>query len=481
MTLRNSILVLPALVSLAVLAPAPADAQVVVGADPAPAAAVPVSKQPAAAAPAVAAPEAAKPAQEGPSNPLSGGKAKPGEPLTGWKWWTTFIDGELEKVGQDDRYGVTSQLPKGYASIKWDYTTIKASDRFDAQHNRQGAVIKPINLGSTKLDVGLSGKGGGHVFQASYGILGNFDWYFELPFQFMDLGFHPRLLDAEGKPVANAERAGLQALVNWMPKLGRPIPGLSYKSNWVLGDINTGFSWNPWRTKRQSIALTCRVFFPTGRVSDPNDSLFYATGPELDTGLGGWALGFTAGYDLRIYKYSHWVDIVASSEFSTSYGFKQSRPYPTNFTKPTLSKAEQMAVDPAGTQFPDLSHLKKGQTFDYTPGFGVSWLTQLKVQIALLGIGFGYGVQHGQEPEIDGDPKFLTMVKGLELVGQNTVHAIQVGASLSLLPLYIPLDISFNWRKMVDGQNAIIFDDYYNVILKTYIPIFRDFPKYGKK
>ena len=30
-----------------------------------------------------------------------------------------------------------------------------------------------------------------------------------------------------------------------------------------------------------------------------------------------------------------------------------------------------------------------------------------------------------------------------------------------------------NWRKVVDGYNAIIFDDYWNMIVKVYIPIFR--------
>jgi hypothetical protein len=48
----------------------------------------------------------------------------PKAPATGWKRWTNFIDRELDAVGKADLYGVTSQMPKGYASIKWDYVQI---------------------------------------------------------------------------------------------------------------------------------------------------------------------------------------------------------------------------------------------------------------------------------------------------------------------------------------------------------------------
>ncbi|HOI12065.1 MAG TPA: hypothetical protein PK313_16405, partial [Myxococcota bacterium] len=162
----------------------------------------------------------------------------------------------------------------------------------------------------------------------------------------------------------------------------------------------------------------------------------------------------------------------ASSEFSMAYGFKQKRKYPTNFdTAPNQSVLKAFNDPSMFLSFPDLRHLKG--SYDYTPGFSMSWMGQLKVQIAILGLGFGYGVNHSQEPEMDGDYYFIQMAKGLQLTGQQTIQAIQLGASISLLPFYIPVDFSFNWRKVVDGYNAIIFDDYWNVIVKTYIPIFR--------
>jgi hypothetical protein len=408
----------------------------------------------------------------------------PKAPATGWKRWTNFIDRELDAVGKADLYGVTSQMPKGYASIKWDYVQIKAGRRYNDKHEI-GPVMAPITVPGGKLDTGLQGHGAGHVFQASYGITGNFDWYFELPYQSMHTSFNPKLLGADGKPVKGnnpdgtpdpdyAMKEGFRALYKFLPALGRPVPQLKYDADWVLGDINTGFSWNPWRTPRMSAALTCRVFFPTGRVANPNSSLTLGTGPELDTGIGGWAVGFTQGYDLRLFKYSYWIDIVASSEFSLSYGFEQRRSYPTNFTTQPDRKVLQAFNDPTVySSFPDLRHLKDLDSFKYTPGFGLSWTAQLAVQVALLGFNFAYGVSHSQEPELKGDYYFIQMAKSLQLLGQNTTHAIQLGASISLMPLYIPVNFAFSWRKVVDGYNALVFDDYWNVVIKTYIPLFR--------
>lgn len=423
------------------------------------------------------------------------GLAKPVEapPKNAWQKWTRFIDSELGRVGDMDLYGVTAQLPKGYFSIKWDYSQLKAGRRYNSKHEL-GPAIAPISLsalgiGEGKLDLGLSGHGGGHVFQASYGITDALDWYFELPYQFMHVRLSPKLLNEDGSlfggSSAAAEVAGRNTLRTLLPTVGRPVPGLSYDADWVLADINTGFSWNPWRTERLSTALTARVFLPTGRVANPDNSLLYATGPELDTGLGGWAVGFTNGWDLRIYKYSYWVDIILSSEFTASYGFKQNRHYPTVIDDPndTTTRGFRKPAVASPPEFPDLtkSNAEFGTTvggnFEYTPGWSVDWLTQLNFHFAMLGIGVGYGASHAQEPEIDGDYRFIQMAKSLELLGQQSYQAIQVGGSISLFPLYIPVNISVNWRKMIDGYNAIVFDDYWNVVVKTYIPLFPDSKK----
>lgn len=403
---------------------------------------------------------------------------EPQKPLTPGQKYKKFFEKELNELGKEDRYGVTAQLPKRYFSVKWDYSQMTVDSRFNDKHVK-GPAIAPIAMPGGYLDLGLNGYGSGNVFQASYGILGNFDWYFELPYQSMHVRIDPKFLDSNKMPVTNprdptdtayAGRMGIAKLYEFIPQLGRPVPALKYDADWVLADINTGFSWNPWRTDRISTSLTCRVFIPTGRVANANANLTMATGPEIDVGVGSWGLGFTNGWDFRIFKYKYWVDIILSSEFSMAYYLPQKRDYPTNFTTEPNNSLLQMFNDPnVFAQFPDLRHLE-GQ-YTYTPGFGISWMGQLQMQVAIFEFNFGYGVIHSQEPEIQGDWKFQQMVRSLQLLGQSTVQAVQLGASVSLIPLMIPVNIGFSWRKMVDGYNSLAMDNYWNVVIKVFIPM----------
>jgi hypothetical protein len=63
------------------------------------------------------------------------------------------------------------------------------------------------------------------------------------------------------------------------------------------------------------------------------------------------------------------------------------------------------------------------------------------------------------------------MVKGLELLGQQTTQAVMFAGSLSLLPLFIPVDLGVQYAHVVDGYNAIVMDDYWQVTVKGYIPV----------
>lgn len=412
-------------------------------------------------------------------------EAQPAEDLSAFDRYLRFWDREIEKILGMDLYGVTSQLPRGYLSVKWQWDMIKAGNRYNDKR-KLGPVFPPIGFdlnGEEQLavDLDLSGQGGGHTFQISYGITDPIDFYFEIPFTYMDLSFNANALpiDDDGNTIGPAAAAllgvsdrkaysGTDFFLSTLRKLGRPTPGTRAKGEWLLGDINTGFSWNIFRTPRFSGALTMRVFLPTGRVPDPNRSLTYATGPELEVGLGGWAVGFTQGYDVRIFRHSWWLDVILSTEFTASYGFEQHRKYPTNFVAPDPVAA---GLDPVS--FPDLSHLGTPgfESFSYTPGWGVDWIA--KIGMMLFGVSFeaGFGVMHSQTPELNADPAFTSMVKGLELLGSQTTWAVQLGAGISLAPLYVPVDIAFAWRKVVDGTNAIVFDDYYQIVVKGYLPI----------
>ena len=407
--------------------------------------------------------------------------------------WAGYLNREFERIGGMDLYGVTSQLPKGYLSMKWDWGTITASKRYN-RFGELGPVMEPISFtapdGSEiiNIDLGLSGGGGGHTFQFSYGISDPVDWYFELPFTYMDISFSPKMSavkNAAGETYKDElgntykihpDYAPLLGVTNplqyneckfmyeTLPALGRPTPATEFRASWLLGDINTGFSWNIFRNERMSIALTPRVYFPTGRAPDPNSNLMYGTGPEMETGIGGWAVGATQGYDIRLFKYKFWLDIILSSELTIGYAFKQERAYPTNFVTPSPLAS---ALD--DRSFPDLTHLEG--TFSYTPGFSLDWTAQLQIQVAILGLGVAYGVQYAQEPSLGADPAFISMVEGLELFGPMYQEGVQLAASISLLPFYIPIDIAIQRRWITGGYNTIVFDDFWQLTVKAYLPL----------
>jgi hypothetical protein len=384
----------------------------------------------------------------------------PKDPKGVWQHYQATMDNLIKRAIELDLYGVTAQLPQGVASAKWDYTVLKANRRYD-NHRRLGKLLAPLELGGETIDLGMGGEGGGHTFQFSYGIIDSLDWYFELPYMFMDVAFNPN-------------DAAKNFFCTVFPSLGRQIPDMRYKAKWVMGDINTGFSWNIYRNKVLSVALTPRIYLPTGHQPSPNRSLTYAMGPELEMGIGGWAVGFTQGYDVKLFQWSHWVGAVASTEFAFSYALPQTRKYPSNFTQGAQLPGEE------GKMFPDLSHLNpenpnyiNDRDFTYIPGMGFSWLGQINFSVLNFGFGAAIGLDHSAEAEFGGDtdPAFQMMADALELTGTQTLYAMQLACSVNLLPFYIPAEVAFQWRKAIDGYNAIVFDDYYQIMIKGYFPV----------
>ena len=397
-------------------------------------------------------------------------------------WYVRLIKTEIARVGDMDLYGNSAQLPRGYMSIKYDWTSATAGSRYGANGVR-GPVINPVRaevdgVELINADLGLTGEGGGHGFMVSYGIIDRADWFLEVPFTYLKLSLNPVLqeVDEEGNRIAPgvyAKALGIEDtkaynaadfIYDTWPKLGRAVVATEYEADWLLGDIRTGVSWNYFRNARVSFALIPKISFPTGKVQDPNNSILYATGPAIETGLGGWAMGASHVMDLRLFNLPPWLDVIFTTELGVNYGFTQERAYPTNF-EPPLEVATQ--IDP--NTFPDLSDLEG--TFEYTPGFSVDWMAQLSVGAPVLSVGFAYGVQFSQTPWMEGDPDFIRMAKSLELVGQSEHHAIQVGVTTNLLALYVPIGLGFAYRKTVAGRNVIVLDDYWQFTVTGLIPV----------
>jgi hypothetical protein len=247
-------------------------------------------------------------------------------------------------------------------------------------------------------------------------------------------------------------------------------PGKAYHSHGlVLADINCGFSWNFFRNARWSGAFTGRVYYPPGNVAEPNNALTLGTGPEIDRGVGAFGVGMTQNYDLRIFKYKYWVDIILSAEFGASYRFQSHRRYP-DFPKPsTLGNSLLDLLDPERAYFPDMADLT-GKTYDYTAGFSANAALGLGISVLIFDFSATIGYGYFQEPVLDADPRFETMVRNLEMQAAGHLGAFKLAVGVNLIPFYVPLQIHYQYQQDIDGQNMIFFTKNHWLTIKGYLP-----------
>ncbi len=433
-----------------------------------------------------------------------------------WDTYTGYWDDWIERLEPLDLYGLTSQLPQGVFGIKWEWNTRKAAGRFDA-HRRRTPILEPLEIGDDEenpdlaLDLGASGGGGGITMQFSYGITDPLDFYFEVGLQRMNVQMRPKLnrlnpelmsalylvdimdgyepinsdwFDENGCVKDEYANEAAAWLLRVLPRLGWPSlmegdsypadkgPGKVYDSNgYVLADINLGFSWNYFRNSRWSGALTGRVYLPTGGLAHPNNSLMLGTGPGLDRGTGSFGFSFTKGYDVRLYKYGYWIDIIISAEVSAGYHFKSRRRYP-DFPKPTEGGELMLSEVPELQQiFSDMSDLT-GKTYEYTPGVGVSAQGGIGIAFLVFDVGCNIGYQYAQEPELNADYRFETMMSVLEMQAAGHYEILRCAAGFNLMPLYIPLQVHYQYEKNIGGRNTLIFSDNHWITLQGYIPTY---------
>lgn len=447
---------------------------------------------------------------------LVGSLALPGRAEGLFDSYTDYWEEWFARIEKLDLYGVTAQLPQGVFGFKWEWNMRDAVGRYNS-HRVRTPILEPIEFGADEdnpdlaLDLGASGGGGGITMQFSYGITDPLDFYFELPLQRMRVKMRPKLVRVnpfylaainsyaamDGYPGASAdwfdeegyvkERYANEAaawFLGYLPHLGRPAmldesdyhptkgPGKVYDSNgYVLADINLGFSWNYLRNERWSGALTGRVYLPTGNLAHPNNSLTMATGPGLDRGTGSFGVSFTKGYDVRVYQYEYWFGLILSAEFQAAYFFKSRRRYP-DFPKPTEGGNRLLDIlDPERMYFPDMSDLT-GKSYEYTPGLSAGAQFGVSVSVLMFDAGCNIGYQYAQEPELNADWRFETMVKNLEMQAAGHYEIMRCAAGFNLLPLYIPIQVHYQYEKNIGGRNTLIFDNNHWITIQGYIPTF---------
>ncbi|MBI5481294.1 MAG: hypothetical protein HY906_20720 [Deltaproteobacteria bacterium] len=450
--------------------------------------------------------------------------AKKAAPKGWWGRYTAFWDKELERIIDMDLWGQTTQLPKGYLTVKYQFNTRQAVGRRDKDGNKVGryvngkleeTIIPPIAFGGVlnqgqanevnkpclqrdysdcllAFDAGASGQGGSHEIMISYGVTGRLDYYLQIPMQYHKVRFNPRVLaidpffaTAAGINYQPLDRQTVNDFFTFVQRLGRPAPKEAANLPIGIGDINTGFSWNFFRTKWISSALTYRLYLPTARLANADNSLAFFTGPDLDTGNHAFAMGAGMGHDFRLPNFIHKnIDIVVSLEWNFAYAFPWERPYPSTCAnvydrmnpdscrgfRPPEAGASAL-FDPNHTTFPDLSTMKaNGSTYTYTPGFSQDVSATLNFSFWGVGVGVGVGQSWAQKPEIDGNASFIAMVDALQLVAPTRSTGLKVALHVPLFPLNLPATLTLQYQHDLYGANAIYFKNNFYATLQGYIP-----------
>ncbi len=416
-----------------------------------------------------------------------------------WKSYTKHMDGVLENVIALDLWGIsTPQLPKGILKIKYNAEHQKVNQRYNTTGGKDPfapSLEFPNVFHDLLPDVFTSnddiffvdlqgpdggGEGFGHTIQMSYGITDALDFYVELPFQraevLFDVTYKPGNLSPEEWDIINDVLSGINFISggppidlrtvdgfwNFIEALGRPRLVEHYKSDgWDLGDIHAGFSWNYYKGRHFAAATTCRVYFPTGWQPAPNNSIELFTGAGFPAGTAAWGVSTTQGYDLRLPDPLEWV--IFNLEFTYEYRFRTRRAAPT-FPKraPVWEEIYQLLASEEpdiAMLFPDLSdmgnfwHITYGHSFD-----GEIGLTLNPFKIIPFGVKYAGG--WSMEPIIESSSEeFIQYVENVEIVGEQAKQMIAFGTAISLIPFYIPLNITFQYRIPLWGYGAFVVEE----------------------
>ncbi len=434
-----------------------------------------------------------------------------------WDDWNALLDKRVQQVLQRDDLWRNTLVPlKGMFLMNYKYKTVSTSQRFDA-NGHAGPALKPVDVFGGKLDFGLTGTGRGHTFQFFYGITDHITFLAEQPFGKLSPAFHVRYTPPdESSPTSTASlldailpqlypndfTGSLQTLDGlWqaIELFGRPRPNIDEPLNdYQLGDFTFGLGTDYLRSQNLGLAAAIKVVAPTGHLANPNNSLIFALGPELDIGVGAWGLQAQQWVDWRFpapFDFLSWT-----FDFGYQYFFPSTRDSPTNFTppvpfritsqdKPVLAALFRSvltpdhvepnpgggyavhgtlidvldAVDPTiaaqlAPVFPDLSGL--GKTYQYTPGSQFS--AELQATYSLFGVGLagGSNFSWAKSSDIHGNvPEFAEFVDAVQLVAESWHWSTWTKVSVPLFPLRIPAVAAAGIEFALEGRNAFIFED----------------------
>jgi len=403
--------------------------------------------------------------------------------VSGWNWWSNRFQAEMDYLDRTNYWGnATSQLPKGLLGFKYSCNLVQGGDQWDMNGHSVGGVLPLIDgdfgsMGSIRLDPRATGGAAFHSIQVSYGITDAWDVYIKIPFMHLKVDLDP-MFESSGAASALFGTT-LEDFYKTIEKFGRPRPKRHYETSGVeMADIDFGASWQFYRSKYFAAALTGRVYVPTGRLANPDRMIYALLGPELDAGKGGWGLGFSAAFDVRMpipKKTLKYIDIILSGQVDFQQRFPYKRRFP-HFTKPDYSSiASWPAEATAGIQsfFPDVSD-DAGREFTVYPGsiFGMMASTQFTFFRALT-VGVEYDYIAAMPSIVKGlhDAGWKMMSSTL-FAGGVTEHHLQIGLSTgALMALSIPLVLRAKYEWMFAGTNTMPLTHNWSFGFEMYLPV----------
>ncbi len=402
---------------------------------------------------------------------------KPPEVLeeAGPDWISTlgdFIDKKIARAEELDIYGNTGQLPEGIFGIKYTFRYLAANQRFIG-NGQKTSLIPPISFtdgsGNQLVNIDLNGKGDGtvHIFNFSVGLTDWINPFLEIQFADVRTTLNPSA--TFGGAFSALGFKNYDDLVKLIEQLGRPAPNPVFDTHGLeFEDIQTGVSTNWYHTPEISLGNTFSMFFPTGKIANPNNDINFALGPELDRGSGAYQLLLVSNADYRPAFLKKMF--VLSGECDYKYSFTETRPSPSTFTAPNpVLKKVLDAVGFESDLFPDLSNIPP--TFRWQLGQTVDLLGALSVDLDWVGLGVQYGFDYAAATKIESQsPQFVDLVDALQLTGKSTSHGLSFTVAPNTLKLGLPFLLGIVYEYPVAGTNSIAFSPSIRVITQFFLP-----------
>ncbi len=411
-----------------------------------------------------------------------------------WADYNALIDKRIAQAEGLDLWGNTFLPPAGMWGLQYKYNMLSSDSRYDAE-GKKGPILAPIEILGGELDLNPRGSAVAHKLMFLCGLGKGWAFGLEMQAGTYDLEFDvkydpPTGFDAQAAAfvindvlpalgIIPPDRAptekfteSLEGLWQTIEILGHPRPVLEQEKELRVGDLALAVGYNYYRSKHISLLGAVKFAFPTGHIADPDSSLIFALGPDIDVGVGSYGFEFGHLADFRLPEPLDWI--ILATEVYYSFYTKHKRKSPTVFTRPVQEVIDilDLVGTDIGPYFPDLSQMES--EYEYLPGAKVRGVFQiLPTLFGILPLSFGIQANYTNGSEITTNtPEFVQYIDAIGLIADSWAVEGWAKLTLGLFPLRIPATISAGYLMPIAGKNALILDDNWEFTFQFYSPWF---------